>query len=69
LESELKDREYLAGGKLTGADIMMSFPVLAAKGRVAGLTREKYLSIFAYSDRLTMRAAYVKAKKLVSFVH
>ncbi|KAF8246459.1 hypothetical protein K440DRAFT_363111 [Wilcoxina mikolae CBS 423.85] len=64
LESELKDREYLAGGKLTGADIMMSFPVLAAKGRVSGLTKEKYPSIFAYSDRIAMRTAYVKAKKL-----
>ena len=66
LEDELKDRDYMAGGKLTGADIMMSFPLVAADGRISGYTRDRYPSIFAYIDRLKTREAYVKAKKVVS---
>lgn len=51
---------------MTGADIMMSFPLVAADGRIPSYTRDRYPSIFAYVDRLKVREAYVKAKKVVS---
>lgn len=55
LESQIKTAPngggYLCGSRLTGADILMSFPLGAAKGR-AGLTKEKYPALFDYVDRL-----------------
>ena len=45
---------------LTGADIIMSFPLIAAKQR-AGLTREKYPELFEYTERLENEAGYKKA--------
>jgi len=64
LESQLAtsphDGEYLCGRELTGADIMMSFPLEASKGR-AGLTQEKYPKLWAYVERLEARDAYKRA--------
>ena len=51
---------YLCGGDLTGADILMSFPLGAARGR-AGLTQEKYPKLWAYLERLETRDAYKRA--------
>jgi len=52
--------EYLCGKEMTGADIMMSFPLEAMKSR-AGLTKEKYPLLWAYVDRLESREASKKA--------
>ena len=52
--------EYLCGKELTGADILMSFPLGAAKGR-AGLTQEKYPKLWAYVDRLEAREPFKRA--------
>ncbi|KAI9810106.1 MAG: hypothetical protein M1827_006717 [Pycnora praestabilis] len=52
--------EFLCGKGLTGADIIMSFPLIAARGR-AGLTPELYPKLCAYMDRLEKRDAYQKA--------
>lgn len=43
--------EYLCGRELTAADIFMSFPLGAAKGR-AGFSKEKHPKLWAYVDRL-----------------
>ncbi|KAL8856500.1 MAG: hypothetical protein Q9178_006899 [Gyalolechia marmorata] len=55
LENQVKSAPdnggYLCGAKLTAADILMSFPLSAAKGR-AGLTKEKYPALWDYVDRL-----------------
>ena len=42
---------FLCGNSLTGADIMMSFPILASKTRL-GLTKEKYPKLTEYADML-----------------
>ena len=64
LESQLKtsphDGEYLCGTEMTGADIMMSFPLAASKGR-AGLTQETYPRLWAYVKKLEARDAYKRA--------
>jgi glutathione S-transferase len=52
--------QFLCGPKLTGADIIMIFPLQGAKGR-AGLTEEKYPLLWAYIKRLEERPAYQRA--------
>ncbi|MCJ1469931.1 hypothetical protein MMC07_008575 [Pseudocyphellaria aurata] len=55
LESQISSSpnggKYLCGSELSGADIIMSFPLSAAKGR-AKLTKQKYPNLCAYVDRL-----------------
>lgn len=51
------DGEFLCGKELTGADIMMSFPLLAARGR-STMTKEKYPNIWAYLARIESRETY-----------
>lgn len=55
LESQLATSpdggEYLCGKDLTSADILMSFPLLAAKGR-APIDGEKYPKLMAYIERI-----------------
>ena len=64
LESQISSSpnggQYLCGTELTGADIMMSFPLGAAKGR-AGFSKEKHPKLWAYVERLESREAYKKA--------
>ncbi|KAL8768765.1 MAG: hypothetical protein Q9209_005053 [Squamulea sp. 1 TL-2023] len=64
LEDQIKSAPdgggYLCGSKLTGADILLSFPLSAAKGR-AGLTEEKYPALCAYVDRLEAMEGNKKA--------
>lgn len=64
LESQLKSAPdgggFLCGSKLTGADILMSFPLGAAKGQF-GFTKEKYPALWAYVDRLENMEAYKKS--------
>ncbi|KAI9681113.1 MAG: hypothetical protein M1817_002395 [Caeruleum heppii] len=51
---------YLCGKEMTGADIIMSFPLEASRGR-AGLTPDKYPKLCEYIDRIQARPAYKRA--------
>lgn len=52
--------EYFCGKDITGADIMMIFPLEAARSK-AGLTKDKYPKLYAYVDRILERPAYKRA--------
>lgn len=56
IESELASRPWFAGDELTGADIMMSFPLEAARSR-GGLGASRPATI-AWLDRIHARPAY-----------
>ncbi|CUS45946.1 MAG: glutathione S-transferase [Pseudomonadota bacterium] len=56
VESELAQRPWFAGEEITGADIMMSFPLEAARNR-AGLDGSRPHTI-AWLDRIHARPAY-----------
>ncbi len=58
VEAALGDAPFLAGGELSTADIMMSYPLEAAAARsgIAG-----YPNIAAYLDRIHARPAYAAA--------
>ncbi|KAL8931522.1 MAG: hypothetical protein Q9211_006900 [Gyalolechia sp. 1 TL-2023] len=64
LESQVKSAPngggFLCGSTLTGADILMSYPLSAAKGR-SDLTKDKYPALWAYVDRLEERDGYKKS--------
>ena len=64
LASSPNGGEYLCGDTLTGADILMSFPLEAAKGR-AGMTPDKYPRLCEYVERLQAREAYKRAVQKV----
>ncbi|MGA1834341.1 glutathione S-transferase family protein [Rhizobium wenxiniae] len=59
VEAELASRPYFAGEALTAADIMMSFPLEAARAR-AGLDASRP-AILAWLDRMHSRPAYQEA--------
>ena len=59
VESELGKSTWLAGGRLTGADIQMSFPLEAAAAR--GGLDDSYPKITAYLKRIHTRAGYKRA--------
>ena len=61
LDAELSGRPFFAGNELTGADIMMSFPLEAAKER-AGLT-EEHRHVWGWLGRIHARPAYQRALK------
>lgn len=56
LEAELADRPWFAGEDFTAADIMMSFPIEAARGR-AGLD-ESRPRLIDWLERIRARPAY-----------
>lgn len=60
LESELSTRPYLAGEEFSGADILISFPLVAGK-RVGALNKEAYPKIFEYIKRCGEREAFKRA--------
>lgn len=60
MNAELKGREFFVGNSLTGADIMMSFPLEAAKARGA---LDPFPQLGAFIDRIQARPAYVRALK------
>jgi glutathione S-transferase len=62
LESEISERPWLAGEEFTGADILLSFPLTAMKGKSI-FTQENYPRLWAYTEKLTEREAYKKAAK------
>lgn len=59
IESELAQRPWFAGDEMTGADIMMSFPLEAARSR-AGLDASRPATI-AWLDKVHARPAYQAA--------
>jgi glutathione S-transferase len=59
IEAELGRSTWLAGDALSGADIMMSFPLEAAKQR-AGLDA-RHPRLLAFLDRVHARPAYQRA--------
>ena len=61
LEAELSERAWFAGEEFTAADIMMSFPLEAARAR-AGLGPE-YPSLLDWLERIHARPAYASALK------
>lgn len=58
MNGELAGRDYFVGDGLSGADIMMSFPVEIAQAR--GLL-EPYEALSAWADRIHARPAYIRA--------
>ena len=61
LDAELSGRPWFAGKDMTAADIMMSFPLEAARAR-AGLD-ESRRNLTAWLDRIHARPAYQRALK------
>ena len=57
IESTLSDRTWFAGDALSGADIQMSFPLIAASGRV---DLSQYPNIGRYLKQIEQQAAYQK---------
>jgi glutathione S-transferase len=64
LASSPRNGEFFAGPTLTGADIMMIFP-LEAGGNRAGITPDKYPRLTAFVERIQSRDAYKRAIKRV----
>lgn len=62
LEEQIKTSggNYICGPNLTGADILLSFPLIAGGSR-AGLIKEKYPSLHAYVQRLENEPGYKKS--------
>ncbi len=59
VEAELGKHAWFAGEELTGADIMMSFPLEAAAGR--GGLNKKWPNSMAFLKRIHARPAYKRA--------
>jgi glutathione S-transferase len=59
IEHHLQQNEWFTGGKLTGADIQMSFPLEASVA--SGVVGDQYPKITAYVKRFQSRPAYQKA--------
>ncbi|USU05776.1 glutathione S-transferase [Sphingomonadaceae bacterium OTU29THOMA1] len=59
VESELAQRPWFAGSEMTAADVMMSFPIEAARSR-AGLDNSRPATI-AWLDKVHARPAYQAA--------
>jgi glutathione S-transferase len=59
IEAELHKSTWFAGGRLTGADIQMSFPLEAAAAR--GGLDDSYPKITAFLKRIHARAGYKRA--------
>ena len=58
MNHELEGKHYFVGSELTGADIMLSFPLEASK-TMGGLT--DYPNLSAFVDRMHARPAYLRA--------
>jgi glutathione S-transferase len=59
LETELNGRSWFAGDEFTAADVMMSFPLEAARAR-AGLGPERP-NVIDWLERIHARPAYAEA--------
>jgi glutathione S-transferase len=60
VESELASRPWFAGNAFTAADVMMSYPLEAARNR-AGITVESHPRIHGWIDTIHARPAFQKA--------
>ena len=60
VESELAQRPWFAGAEMTGADVMMSFPLEAATSR-AGLNGQDHPNTLAWLKKVHARPAYQRA--------
>jgi glutathione S-transferase len=60
MNNHLRGRDYFIGDDLTGADIMMSFPIEIAMAR--GFL-DQYDALLAYLERIQLRPAYQSALK------
>lgn len=67
LASSPQNGDFFCGPNLTGADIMMSFPLEAGSKR-AGITPEKYPKLAAFVERIHARDAYQRATKKIEEV-
>jgi glutathione S-transferase len=56
--------DYLCGKEITGADILMSFPLEAGNSR-SGVKQEKFPKVFAYVEKLHEREAYKRATEKI----
>lgn len=61
VEAELASRPWFAGDAMTAADVMMSFPLEAARAR-AGLDESRPATL-AWLDKIHARPAYQAALK------
>jgi glutathione S-transferase len=59
LDRELASREWFAGDTFTAADVMMSFPLEAARSR-AGLD-QRFPHLLAWLEKIHARPAYARA--------
>ena len=59
LDSELATREWFAGNAFSAADVMMSFPLEAARKRAR--LDERFPNILAWLERIHARPAYARA--------
>ena len=55
---------FLCGKKLTGADILMSFPLSAARGR-SSFSKETCPKLWEYVDRIQAMEGYKKAEQKI----
>lgn len=60
IEAELAGRPWFAGSSLSAADMMMSFPIEAARHR-AGLDAVHYPHTMAWLEKIQARPAYQRA--------
>ncbi len=60
VEAELGRHAWFAGDSFTAADVMMSYPLEAARGR-AGISRGSHPRIFAWVETIQQRPAYQAA--------
>lgn len=60
LETSPGGGKYICGITLSGADIMMSFPLIAGQEQT-GLTKEKYPKLAAYIEMLQQEPGYKRA--------
>jgi glutathione S-transferase len=60
VEAELAERPWFAGKSFTAADVMMSYPLEAARSR-AGISRATHPNLFAWVDTIHARPAYQAA--------
>lgn len=58
IDAHLSDNEWFAGGAISGADVMMSFPLEAGADRAGAGSRN---AIKRYIDRIHARPAYQRA--------
>ena len=59
--------EFLCGKELTGADILMIFPLEAGQSR-SGMSKESHPKVWAYFDRLHRRDAYKRAVEKIESI-